>query len=96
MIIVMKPGSGKEQVQHVVKLVREYGLKEHVIQGTDRTVIACIGDKRSIDKGAIENAPMVEKIVPILAPYKSRRLRSRKKNRRSPSVPRLSRWAAKK
>ncbi len=70
MIIVMKPGSGKEQVQHVVKLVREYGLKEHVIQGTDRTVIACIGDKRSIDKGAIENAPMVEKIVPILAPYK--------------------------
>ena len=54
----------------MVELVREYGLKEHVIYGTDRTVIACIGDKRMVDKGAIENAPMVERIVPILAPYK--------------------------
>jgi 3-deoxy-7-phosphoheptulonate synthase len=41
-----------------------------VIYGTDRTVVACIGDKRAVDKGAIETAPMVERIVPILAPYK--------------------------
>jgi len=70
MIVVMKPGAAKEQVQHVVDLVREYGLKDHVIHGTERTVIACIGDKRMVDKSAIENAPMVECIVPILAPYK--------------------------
>ena len=70
MIVVMKPGAGSQHVQHVVELVREYGLKEHVIVGTDRTVIACIGDKRMVDKGAIENAPMVEQVVPILAPYK--------------------------
>ena len=70
MIVVMKPGASKEQVQHVVDLIREYGLKDHVIYGTDRTVVACIGDKRMVDKGAIENAPMVERIVPILAPYK--------------------------
>ena len=65
MIVVMKPGAGKTEVQHVVDLVREYGLKEHIIYGTDRTVVACLGDKRAVDKGAIENAPMVEKIVPI-------------------------------
>jgi len=70
MIVVMKPGANKEQIQHVIDLVRDYGLKEHPIYGTDRTVIACIGDKRMVDKGAIENAPMVERIVPILAPYK--------------------------
>lgn len=70
MIVVMKPGASDDNVKHVVDLVREYGLKEHLIQGTDRTVVACIGDKRMVDKGAIENAPMVEKIVPILAPYK--------------------------
>jgi 3-deoxy-7-phosphoheptulonate synthase len=78
MIIVMKSGAGKDQVQHVVALVREYGLKEHVIYGTDRTVIACLGDKRMVDKGAIENAPMVEKIVPILAPYKMASLEVKK------------------
>jgi 3-deoxy-7-phosphoheptulonate synthase len=70
MIVVMKPGASKEQVQHVIDLVREFGLRDHPIVGTDRTVIAAIGDKRSVDKSAIENAPMVEKIVPILAPYK--------------------------
>ncbi len=70
MIVIMKPGATKDQTQHVVDLVREYGLKDHVIYGTDRTVVACIGDKRMVDKGAIENAPMVDRVVPILAPYK--------------------------
>jgi 3-deoxy-7-phosphoheptulonate synthase len=70
MIVVMKPGATPEQVQHVVALVQDFGLKEHVISGTDRTVVACIGDKRTVDKGAIENAPMVERVVPILSPYK--------------------------
>ena len=70
MIVVMKPGATKDQVQHVIALIRDFGLKEHPIYGTDRTVIAAIGDKRAVDKGAIENAPMVDRIVPILAPYK--------------------------
>jgi len=66
----MKPGASAEQIQHVIELVRDFGLKDHPIYGTDRTVIACIGDKRAVDKGAIETAPMVERVVPILAPYK--------------------------
>lgn len=70
MIVIMKPHATEENIQHVVGLVKEYGLKEHIIKGTDRTVIACLGDKRMVDKGAIENAVMVEKIVPILASYK--------------------------
>ncbi len=78
MIVVMKPDATQEQINHVVALVHEYGLKDHVICGTDRTVIACLGDKRAVDKGAIENAPMVEKIVPILAPYKMASLEVKK------------------
>jgi 3-deoxy-7-phosphoheptulonate synthase len=78
MIIVMKPGATDDNVEHVIGLVRDYGLKEHVICGTDRTVVACLGDKRMMDKSAIENAPMVERIVPILAPYKMASLEVRK------------------
>jgi 3-deoxy-7-phosphoheptulonate synthase len=74
----MKPGATEQQVKHVIDLVQDYGLKEHVIYGTDRTVVACIGDKRMVDKGAIENAPMVERIVPILAPYKMASLEVKK------------------
>ena len=70
MIVVMSPNSTKEQLDHVVKMVEEMGLSTHLIYGTNRTVVAAVGDKRMLDKGAVENAPGVEKIVPILAPYK--------------------------
>jgi 3-deoxy-7-phosphoheptulonate synthase len=70
MIVVMKPGSTQQQIEHVVKLVREMGLKDHVIQGTERTVVAVIGDDRHKDRSRFETVSGVEKVVPILAPYK--------------------------
>jgi 3-deoxy-7-phosphoheptulonate synthase len=70
MIVVMKPGSTKSQVDHVVKLVREMGLKEHIIEGTERTVVAVIGNDRFKDRTAVESVDGVDKVVPILAPYK--------------------------
>ncbi len=70
MIVVMKPGTEQKAVDHVVQLVEEMGLSSHVIVGTERTVVAAVGDKRGVDKSALENAPGVDKIVPILAPYK--------------------------
>jgi 3-deoxy-7-phosphoheptulonate synthase len=70
MIVVMKPGSTQQQIEHVVKLVREMGLKDHVIQGTERTVVAVIGDDRFKDRSRFESVEGVDKVVPILAPYK--------------------------
>jgi 3-deoxy-7-phosphoheptulonate synthase len=70
MIVVMQPNATKPQVQHVVDLVREMGLKDHVIVGTDLTVVAVIGDDRKKDKGRLEQSPGVDRVVPILAPYK--------------------------
>jgi 3-deoxy-7-phosphoheptulonate synthase len=70
MVIVMKVGASKEQVQHVVKLVNEMGLKDHVIEGTERTVVAVIGNDRFKDRSVFESVDGVDKVVPILAPYK--------------------------
>ena len=70
MVVVMKPGSTKQQVEHVCKLVRELGLKDHVIEGTERTVVAVIGDDRNKDRSAFESVEGVDRVVPILAPYK--------------------------
>src|SRR5438270_8490899 len=70
MIVVMKQGSGPQQLDHVVKLVREMGLKDHVIVGTERTVVAVIGDDRFKDRSRLETVEGVDKVVPILAPYK--------------------------
>ncbi len=70
MIVVMKPGSTPRQIEHVVNLVREMGLKDHVIVGTERTVVAVIGNDRFKDRSVLESVEGVEKVVPILAPYK--------------------------
>lgn len=70
MIVVMKPGSTAANIEHVVNLVREMGLKEHVIEGTERTVVAVIGNDRFKDRTVLETVEGVEKVVPILAPYK--------------------------
>jgi 3-deoxy-7-phosphoheptulonate synthase len=70
MIVVMKPGSTQQQVDHVIGLVREMGLKDHVIVGTERTVVAVIGNDRNKDRSAFESVEGVEKVVPILAAYK--------------------------
>src|SRR5262245_28858671 len=70
MIVVMKPGSSPAQVEHVVKLVREMGLQDHVSVGTERTVVAVIGDDRAKDRTRFETVEGVDRVVPILAPYK--------------------------
>ncbi len=70
MIVVMKQGATKEQIEHMIKRVEELGLKSHVIHGTERTVIAAIGDKRDEHRQSLESGPGVAEVVPILAPYK--------------------------
>jgi 3-deoxy-7-phosphoheptulonate synthase len=87
MIVVMKPGSDHRQVEHVVKLVREMGLKDHVIVGTERTVVAVIGDDRFKDRTVLESVEGVDKVVPILAPYK---MASREIKKERTVVPLLS------
>src|SRR5206468_3392123 len=42
----------------------------HVIVGTERTVVAVIGNDRHKDRSAFESVDGVEKVVPILAAYK--------------------------
>ena len=70
MIVVMKRTATPESVQQLARKVEELGLKAHVIVGTERTVIAAVGDKRNGAKELLESFDEVEQVVPILAPYK--------------------------
>jgi len=70
MIVVMQEGTPAENVDHVVQLIREMNLTDHVIVGTERTVVAVIGDDRFKDRSVLESCPGVDKVVPILASYK--------------------------
>ncbi len=57
-------------VQRMVHRVESMGLKAHVIVGTELTVIAAVGDERNGKKESLESCEEVERVVPILAPYK--------------------------
>ena len=70
MIVVMKPQSTSEQVDEIVRMVSEMGLNANIIRGTERTVVACVGDERFKDAGPVQAMESVERVVPILAPYK--------------------------
>lgn len=70
MIVVMQPGATRDQIEHMVQRVASLGLKPHVIEGTERTVIAAVGEKRENAKESLESGPGVAEVVPILAPYK--------------------------
>jgi 3-deoxy-7-phosphoheptulonate synthase len=70
MIVVMKKGATQEQIEHMIQRVEALGLKAHPIFGTERTVIAAVGEKRDEHRSSLESGPGVAEVLPILAPYK--------------------------
>ncbi|QDU44991.1 Phospho-2-dehydro-3-deoxyheptonate aldolase [Symmachiella dynata] len=70
MIVVMKMGATPAMVERMTRRIEDLGLKAHVIIGTERTVIAAVGDKRDGEQETLESCDEVDKVVPILAPYK--------------------------
>ena len=70
MIIVMASHT-QEDVDHVIKKIEEFGYRAHVIVGVERTVIAAVGDDRDKHRlTALEALPHVERVFPILKPFK--------------------------
>lgn len=70
MIVVMEKNATQDQISHMAERIEQLGLKSHIINGTEHTVIAAIGEKREETKQSLESGPGVSKVVPILAPYK--------------------------
>ena len=71
MIISMKRGASPEQIDHVKELIEEFGYRVHESKGSERVVFGAIGDERGKERlTCLEAQPGVEKVIPILAPYK--------------------------
>lgn len=70
MIIVMQPGAAKRDVKHLVDKIKKLGLKPWVSTGVERTIVGVIGEEDIIRIQPLEAFPGVEKVLPILKPYK--------------------------
>jgi 3-deoxy-7-phosphoheptulonate synthase len=73
MIIVMAPGATEDQIMEVVRRLEQRGFGHHLSRGVERTLIGAIGalegEKEAVAQ-QLMGLPMVERVVPILKPYK--------------------------
>jgi 3-deoxy-7-phosphoheptulonate synthase len=70
MIVVMKRSATEQDIQAMIEHVEALKMKPVVLRGTERTVIAALGEERVAGIGSLESGPGVDEVLPILAPYK--------------------------
>jgi len=71
MIVSMKRGASREQIEHVRERIIAFGYKVHSIEGEERVVIGAVGvgdTTPAIEQ--LESTPGVESVTPISQPYK--------------------------
>lgn len=72
MILVLKRGAAADQVSYILSKIEQAGLKPHISEGADVTIIGCIGHEDAV-KAFFEEAealPGVDKAIRISKPYK--------------------------
>lgn len=70
MIIVVKKGSDKKQVDNLLKWITHQGLKVDVSVGENSTVIGLVGDTSKIDIDLVHSMDIVDTVKRIQEPYK--------------------------
>jgi 3-deoxy-7-phosphoheptulonate synthase len=70
MVIVMKPQATRDDISGVEKLLKSLNLGVHISEGSERTIIGVIGDKRLLADTPLELLPGVDRMVHIMEPYK--------------------------
>ncbi len=70
MIIILKAGAKKEDAEPILQQIRAAGLEPLYLPGEEKIVLGALGDERVLAKLNIESLEHVERVVPILKPYK--------------------------
>ena len=66
----MNQNAPKEAIAKVVSEIERMGSQAHLSQGKFRTVIGAVGEEGEIDQEHLRSLDGVEKVVPIMKPYK--------------------------
>lgn len=70
MVVVMRLDASPQEIERVTSRISELGFSAHLIKGVNRIVIGAVGDPRVINTLGLEVMPGVERVVPIMKPYK--------------------------
>jgi 3-deoxy-7-phosphoheptulonate synthase len=69
-IIVMSHAAPQSAIDRVTAEIEKMGNKAHLSRGEFRTVIGAVGEEGSLDAMHLSSLDGVEKVVPIMKPYK--------------------------
>jgi len=70
MIVVMKVGSSQDEISRVTNRIEAGGLKAHISEGTEHTVIGVLGQVFPELRDALELLPGVDQVIPVSKPFK--------------------------
>src|SRR5947209_15081965 len=70
MLIVMKTDATESDIERVVSIVNELGLRAHTMPGATRTAIGITGNQGAVDVTRFENLPGVAEAIRVSKPYK--------------------------
>jgi 3-deoxy-7-phosphoheptulonate synthase len=70
MMIVMKQDATEDQFRAVIDRIESIGAHARRSSGVEVTTIAAIGDREHIARLELDGSPGVDRVVPILKPYK--------------------------
>src|SRR5215831_3365590 len=66
----MQPHAPQESIDRVRSEIEKMGGAAHLSQGKFRTVIGAVGEEANLDQNHLASLDGVEKVVPIMKPYK--------------------------
>jgi 3-deoxy-7-phosphoheptulonate synthase len=70
MLIVMKPSATAQEIDAVVNVIQEVGLRPHAMPGATRTAIGITGNQGPVDGRRFENLAGVAEVIRVTKPYK--------------------------
>ncbi len=70
MMIIMRPGAPREQIDAVIAAIESHKLTAHPIFGVEQTIIGAVGDGHYVLKEEFEALPGVLEVQRISKPYK--------------------------
>jgi len=70
MVVVMTRNASEKQINSTIKRLEQAGFQIHLSRGVERTIIGAIGNRALAADLCLEAMDGVEKVVPIMEPYK--------------------------
>ncbi len=70
MIIIMNPNASLREKSAVISWVEQHDCKANIFEGVEHMVIGVIGNGRPLNQEQVRMMPGVERVVPILKPFK--------------------------